>query len=157
MLAAINLAGYDDEINAVSTHALRHMLRTQLATRNLDSVFELKRFFRDHALKDPKAELSRYISYGLLIDGPPDFAYRDPDMLRPPDVTSIEGLSPLLAAFYKEANLGEIWQRAQPYLDDPSLLRSIVADGCDRARRAACEHRRPSPRPNRHGSPPSPD
>jgi tryptophanyl-tRNA synthetase len=32
------------------------------------------------------------------------------------------------------------WQaRAQPYLDDPGLLRSIVADGCDRARAAAQE------------------
>ncbi len=34
----------------------------------------------------------------------------------------------------------EGWRaRAQPYLDDPSLLRSIVADGCDRARHAAQE------------------
>jgi len=34
----------------------------------------------------------------------------------------------------------EPWrQRAQPYLDDPSLLRSIVADGCDRARAVALE------------------
>ncbi len=34
----------------------------------------------------------------------------------------------------------EPWrQRAQPYLDDPSLLRSIVADGCDRAREVAQE------------------
>ena len=41
-----------------------------------------------------------------------------------------------------DAMLGEqqVWrQRAQPYLDDPSLLRSIVADGCDRARAAAQE------------------
>jgi tryptophanyl-tRNA synthetase len=30
-------------------------------------------------------------------------------------------------------------ERAQPYLDDPSLLRSIVADGCDRARKVAQE------------------
>ena len=28
-------------------------------------------------------------------------------------------------------------ERAQRYLDDPSLLRSIVADGCDRARATA--------------------
>jgi len=34
----------------------------------------------------------------------------------------------------------EGWRsRAQTYLDDPSLLRSIVADGCDRARHAAQE------------------
>jgi hypothetical protein len=117
VLAAINAAGYDDQIDAVSTHVFRHTLRTELASKNLDSVFELKRFFRDHKLKTPGAELSRYISYGLLIDGPPAFEYRDPDMVRPPDVTSIEGLSPLLAAFYKEANIGELWQRAQPYYD----------------------------------------
>ncbi len=30
-------------------------------------------------------------------------------------------------------------ERAQPYLDDPSLLRSIVADGCEQARRIARE------------------
>ena len=117
VLAAINMAGYDDQIDAVSTHVFRHTLRTELASKNLDSVFELKRFYRDHKLKTPGAELSRYISYGLLIDGPPAFDYRDPDMLRPPDVTSIEGLSPLLAAFYKEANIGELWRRAQPFYD----------------------------------------
>jgi len=117
VLAAINAAGYDEQIDAASTHVFRHALRTQLAARNLDSVFELKRFYRDHKLKNPDAELSRYITYGLLINGPPDFGYRDPDMVRPPDATSIEGLSPLLAAFYKEANLAQAWQRAQPFYD----------------------------------------
>jgi tetratricopeptide (TPR) repeat protein len=117
VLAAINMAGYDDQIDAVSTHVFRHELRTELASKNLDSVFELKRFYRDHKLKTPDAELSRYISYGLMIDGPPDFGYRDPDMQRPPDVSSIEGLSPLLAAFYKEANLADLWRRAQPFYD----------------------------------------
>ena len=31
------------------------------------------------------------------------------------------------------------FERAQPYLDDPSLLRNIIADGCDRARKLAQE------------------
>jgi tetratricopeptide (TPR) repeat protein len=117
VLAAINAAGYDDQIDSPSTNAFRHTLRTQLATRSLDSVYELKRFYRDHALRDPKAELNRYISYALLINGPPDFGYRDPDMVRPADASSLEGLSPLLAAFYREANLEEWWQRAQPAYD----------------------------------------
>ncbi len=117
VLAAINLAGYDDQIDAASTHAFRHTLRTEIGARNLDSVFQLKRFFRDHKLPNPDAELSRYISYALLINGPPDFDYRDPDMVRPPDATSVEGLSPLLAAFYSEANLADVWQRAQPFYD----------------------------------------
>ena len=30
-------------------------------------------------------------------------------------------------------------ERAQKYLDDPSLLRALIADGCDTARKAAQE------------------
>jgi tryptophanyl-tRNA synthetase len=30
-------------------------------------------------------------------------------------------------------------ERAQKYMDDPSLLRAIVADGCDKARKFATE------------------
>ena len=54
VLAAINMAGYDDQIDAASTHPFRHQLRTELGTRSLDSIFELKRFFRDHKIADPK-------------------------------------------------------------------------------------------------------
>jgi len=49
----------------------------------------------------------------------------------------LECKQPLIDAMLREQ---EVWrERAQPYLDDPSLLRSIVADGCDRARQAAQE------------------
>src|SRR5262249_19192461 len=43
VLAAINVAGYDDQIDAASTHPFRHQLRTELGTRSLDSIYELKR------------------------------------------------------------------------------------------------------------------
>ncbi len=49
----------------------------------------------------------------------------------------LECKQPVIDAMLAEQ---ESWHaRAQPYLDDPSLLRSIVADGCDRARHAARE------------------
>ena len=49
----------------------------------------------------------------------------------------LECKQPLIESMLREQ---EVWRaRAQPYLDDPSLLRSIVADGCDRARRVAQE------------------
>jgi tryptophanyl-tRNA synthetase len=37
------------------------------------------------------------------------------------------------------AELAPIRERAQPYLDDPTLVNNILADGCDRARRLAAE------------------
>jgi len=49
----------------------------------------------------------------------------------------LECKQPVIDAMIAEQ---EPWRaRAQPYLDDPSLLRSIVADGCDRARAMAQE------------------
>jgi tryptophanyl-tRNA synthetase len=38
-----------------------------------------------------------------------------------------------------QAELAPMRARAQTYLDDPTLVRNIVADGCDRARRLATE------------------
>jgi tryptophanyl-tRNA synthetase len=38
-----------------------------------------------------------------------------------------------------QAELAPMRERAQLYLDDPTLVRNIVADGCDRARRLATE------------------
>ena len=49
----------------------------------------------------------------------------------------IECKQPVIDAVLKEQD--GMRERAQPYLDDPSLVRSIVADGCDRARKLAQE------------------
>src|SRR5262245_15780081 len=37
------------------------------------------------------------------------------------------------------AELAPIRERAQPYLDDPTLVRNIIADGCEKARKLAQE------------------
>lgn len=49
----------------------------------------------------------------------------------------IECKQPVLEAVLAEQ--AEMRERAQPFIDDPSLLRSIVADGCERARKLAQE------------------
>jgi tryptophanyl-tRNA synthetase len=49
----------------------------------------------------------------------------------------LECKQPVLDAIQKEQD--RMRERAQPYLDDPSLVRSIVADGCERARKLAQE------------------
>ncbi len=49
----------------------------------------------------------------------------------------IECKQPLIEAIIKEQE--PMHERAQPYLDDPSMLRAIIADGCDAARKLAQE------------------
>jgi len=49
----------------------------------------------------------------------------------------LECKQPVLEAILKEQEV--LHERAQPYLDDPSLLRSIIADGCEKANKLAEE------------------
>ena len=70
--------------------------------------------------------------------------YSDEDTLgwvqqgcRSAGIGCLECKQPVLEAILKEQAV--LHERAQPYLDDPSLLRSIIADGCERARKLAQE------------------
>ncbi|MFU2488363.1 tryptophan--tRNA ligase [Thauera sp. WH-1] len=49
----------------------------------------------------------------------------------------LECKQPVIEAILKEQE--GLHERAQPYLDDPPLVRSIIADGCERARKLAQE------------------
>jgi len=49
----------------------------------------------------------------------------------------IECKEPLIKSILKEQQ--PMLERAQQYLDDPSLLRALIADGCDKARKTAQE------------------
>ncbi|WP_114638508.1 tryptophan--tRNA ligase [Polynucleobacter necessarius] len=49
----------------------------------------------------------------------------------------LECKQPVIDAILAEQQ--PMFERAQKYLDDPSLLRSIIADGCDKARKIAQE------------------
>jgi len=49
----------------------------------------------------------------------------------------VECKQPVIEAVLKEQEV--MRERAQPYIEDPSLLRNIVADGCERARKMAQE------------------
>ena len=49
----------------------------------------------------------------------------------------LECKQPVIEAVLREQE--PMFERAQPYLDDPSQVRNIIADGCDRARKLATE------------------
>ena len=49
----------------------------------------------------------------------------------------LECKQPVLDAILEEQK--PMRERAQPYLDDPTLVRSILADGCDKARKMASD------------------
>src|SRR5580693_6029855 len=115
VMAALNAAGYDEQIDSPNNHPLRKAIRDELAKKNIPSLVPIKALFAKHP------QLAPYISFAITADGPPNFAINKKEMEIPPDVTSLEHLPPLLAAFYKEAGIEDLWRRSQPainqYLD----------------------------------------
>jgi len=114
VMAAINIAGYDAELDSPANHPLRKQVRAALLRKNLPITDELKRFFGNHRQKDPTAELSQYISFALASDGPPSFKYHFKPEELPPDVAELQGFELLMERFYREAGIEELWRQAQP-------------------------------------------
>lgn len=114
VLAAINAAGYDEGVNLPDNSPLRGQLREYLAKQNIAVLTALKTFYRKHMQKNGVQDLSQYISYALSVTGPPDFAWKTRDVDVPPDAKALEGFTPLLIDFYRQANVEELWKRAEP-------------------------------------------
>jgi hypothetical protein len=117
VLAAINAAGYDTEIDSPTNNPLRKALRDHLATRNIPSLSTLRRFVRDHHLPNASDDLGQYISFALLSKGAPDFGPAMPNFPPPADADRLHDFAPLVAAFYQEADVAQLWELAQPAYD----------------------------------------
>jgi len=118
VLAALNAGGYHADWDSPSNSPVRKQLDDALASKHLESMEALKKFFGAHRQEDPIAEFSQYISFALSVGGAPDFQYRMKPEELPPDVQKLEGLNALIARFYREADLGDLWKRAQPRYED---------------------------------------
>ena len=117
VMAAINAAGFDADLESGANHPLRELIRKHLAAVNAPVLAELKGFYARHKQKDPTADLSQYISFALSVDGPPNFAYRFKAQEIPPDVVPLDGLEKLMARFYREANIEDLWKKSRPAID----------------------------------------
>ena len=102
VMAAINVAGYDDGLNAASDSPARKALRDDLSALDATVVTRLKTFFEQNRLENPDLNLSQYISFALMCGEPPFFDLKAevPTDL-PADVRTIRGLSGCCANFTK--------------------------------------------------------
>jgi hypothetical protein len=110
VLTAINAAGYDTGLDSPSAHPLRKQIRDYIAKKNLPSVQELKRFYEAH----PNLGFSQYVSYALVLQGPPKFNFVTNMKELPPDSMAVGALSQILERFWEEAELDKLWRQIQP-------------------------------------------
>ena len=130
MLAAINAAGYDANLDSNANSPVRKQVREAIAPKHLASVDALKKFFADHHQEDPEAELSQYISFALSLEGPPDFQFWMPPQEVPPDVRKLDGLNDLIARFLQGSGYRGSLEASQPALDQ--VIRQAYHGGVTR-------------------------
>jgi len=113
-LAAINAGGYDTGIDSPlnQRYRVRQQIRDLLASRNIPCLAELKAFYAEHKKASPAADLGQYLSFALVAGDAPKFDL--PSGPLPPDVEPLRGFSDILARFFKQANLEDLWNRSQP-------------------------------------------
>ncbi|MEZ5356299.1 MAG: tetratricopeptide repeat protein [Bryobacteraceae bacterium] len=117
VMAAINMAGHDAGLDSPSAHPLRKAIREEIAKRKPAVAPDIREFFVRHRQEDAQWELRLYTSYALLTDGPPKFGWRLQPYQIPPDVGALEDFSKLMAKFYEQAGIEELWEKSQPVLD----------------------------------------
>ena len=128
-LCAAHAGGYESGVPESSLPGLEATIRREIARQGGPAVDALREFYRNHELADPGATLSRYVSYGLVISPPPQFHFVVEQEDIPPDAAALEGFSDLLAAYYREDNIEQLYARIQPLYRRPAAVtESLVAD-----------------------------
>jgi tetratricopeptide (TPR) repeat protein len=113
-MCALDAAGYESGRGAAGETAGRTQLRQRMLALQGPAVTALRKYYAEHALGDSGATFSRFASFALVAGPPPDFKFelRRDDL--PPEALSLEGFNPILANFYSEAKLDELWKFYQP-------------------------------------------
>ncbi len=116
VLAALNAAGYDADIQSPSNSPLRAAVRKHLASKPIPVVEEIRRFIKDHRQEDDARLLSLYLSFSLCVEAPTyKYRFRRNDL--PPEVAALTELPDLMKRFHQEAGIDELWKAAQPAFD----------------------------------------
>lgn len=113
-MCALHAAGFEADLSAAGWHPLRAQLRELLQRQQGPAVDAVRQYYAQHELADPGATLSRYIWFALVAGPPPNFAPIVRHEELPPEALALEGFSEVLANYYKEQKIRELWRGAQP-------------------------------------------
>ena len=129
VMCALDAAGYESGANSASDTPGRVQLRTKMQQLQGPAVTALRKYYAEHALGDAGATFSRFVTFALVADPPPDFKFelRRDDL--PPEALTLDGFNAILANFYSEAKIDELWKFYQPdYQGGVESLRAPVSD-----------------------------
>jgi hypothetical protein len=129
VICALDAAGFEAGASSASDTPGRIQLRKRMQGLKGPAVDALRKYYTEHALGDPAATFSRFVTFALVAGSPPDFKFelRRDDL--PPEALTLDGFNVILANFYREANIEEGWKFYQPdYERGVESLRAPISD-----------------------------
>jgi tetratricopeptide (TPR) repeat protein len=129
VMCALDAAGYESGASSAAETPGRVQLRKRMQGLQGPAVAALRKYYTEHALGDSGATFSRFVSFALVAGPPPDFQFelRRDDL--PPEALTLEGFNPILANFYSEAKIDELWKFYQPdYEQGVESLRAPISN-----------------------------
>ncbi len=117
VMCALDASGFDANAPTLDIYPLHAALRGRLLELNGPATIALRRFYQKHQFVNSDETLSPFLSFALVIGGPPDFSFVVSHRDIPPAVTSIDDFGPILQNFYAEAHLDREWAAVLPETD----------------------------------------
>ncbi|HMD31645.1 MAG TPA: tetratricopeptide repeat protein, partial [Candidatus Acidoferrales bacterium] len=113
-MCALLASGFEANVSAEDWKPLRAQLRERMQHQEGPAVEAMRQYYKQHQLADASQTLSQYLWFGLVSGPAPKF---EPVLRRdelPPEVIALEGFSELLANYYQEQKIGQLWRQVQP-------------------------------------------
>jgi hypothetical protein len=129
VMCALDAAGYDPGAGPAGETPGRIQFRQNMLALQGPAVDALRKYYAEHALADSGVTFSRFVSFALVAGQPPDFKFelRRDDL--PPEALTLDGFNVVLANFYREAKLDQLWKFYEPeYERGVQSLRLPVSD-----------------------------
>jgi tetratricopeptide (TPR) repeat protein len=129
VLCALDAAGFSSGVDTTNDSPGRIQLRRQMLALQGPGVQVLRKFYAEHALGDSGATFSRFVSFALAVGPPPNFEFELRRDELPPDALALDGFKEILANFYREQKIDELWQHYQPdYEGSVAVYRAPVSN-----------------------------
>jgi len=114
VMCALDAAGYVPGATSAGETPGRIQFRNRMLALQGPAAAALRKYYAEHALGDSNATFSRFVSFALVAGPPPEFRFelRRDDL--PPEALTLEGFNPILANFYSEAKIDELWNLYRP-------------------------------------------
>jgi hypothetical protein len=127
-MAAINAAGFDLDAADLEQNPVRRLVRERLSRLDTDLQARLRKFYTVHDVElDAIKQQSKYLSFSLVLSGPPGFAFPgdsrtdapqealDKVPIIPVDAQSLVGFERLVKETWEKAELARLWEEVRPF------------------------------------------